>query len=74
MENGTDGKKYEQKYRVANGVIIPYVEAFMPKESLKGVCLGPLVKSEVNQNTLKEFLCNKGYENVEVSGSDINYR
>ena len=74
MENETDGKKYEQKYRVANGVIIPYVEAFMPKESLKGVCLGPLVKSEVNQNTLKEFLCNKGYENVEVSGSNINYR
>lgn len=72
--NGAVRKKYEQKYRVANGVIIPYVEAFMPKESLKGVCLGPLVNSELNQNTLKELLQNKGYDNVEVFGSEINYR
>lgn len=72
--DGADGKKYEQKYRVANGVIIPYVEAFMPKGSLKGVCLGPLVKSELNEKNLKEFLRDKGYVNVEVSVSNINYR
>jgi hypothetical protein len=64
----------EQKYRVTNNTIIPYVEAIMPKESLKGVCLGPLVKSELNQNTLKEFLRDKGFDNVEVSVSNINYR
>jgi len=74
LGNTAWGNVYKQEYRVVRNTIIPYVEAFMPKESLKGVCLGPLVNSELNQKTLKEFLHNKGYDNVEVYGSKINYR
>lgn len=67
------GDKREQKYRLSGGKIIPYVEAFMPKESLVGICLGPCVDSS-NIETLKEYLQNKGYDNVYVTGSEIHYR
>ena len=66
-------EKREQKFRVSGGIIIPYVEAFMPKESLKYICLGPLVDSS-NKETLEEFLLNKGYDNVVVTTSKIHYR
>ncbi len=68
------GNKCEQKFRVSNNGIIPYVEAFMPKESLKGICIGPLSKSELNEETLRELLANRGFDNVEVSSSKIHYR
>lgn len=67
------GEKCEQKYRFSSGKIVPYVESFMPKESLKRICLGPLVDSS-NIETLKEYLQNKGYDNVCVTGSKIHYR
>ena len=67
------GDKCEQKYRLSRGTIIPYVEAFMPKESLVGICLGPCVDSS-NKETLEEFLKNKGYDNVIVTKSQIHYR
>lgn len=66
-------EKREQKYRISDGKIIPYVEAFMPKDSLKGVCLGPLVDSS-NKEIIEEFLHNKGYNNVVVTKSKIHYR
>ena len=66
--------KCEQKYRLSGNNIIPYVEALLPKESLKGVCLGPLVNSTLNKETLEEFLISKGYDNIEVTCSKISYR
>lgn len=64
----------EQKYRLSGDKIIPYVEAFLPKESLKGVCLGPKVNSNLNKEILEEFLASKGYENKDVTTSKISYR
>lgn len=64
----------EQKYRLSGNNIIPYVETLIPKEALKGVCLGPLVKTELNKKVLEEFLISKGYNDVEVSMSKIQYR
>lgn len=63
----------EQKFRLSTGMIVPYVEAFMPKDSLKGICLGPLVNNS-NKETLEEFLHYKGYNNVVVTTSKIHYR
>jgi hypothetical protein len=63
----------EQKYRLSNGKIIPYVEVFMPKELLKGICLGPLVDSS-NKEILEEFLHDKGYDKAVVSMSKIHYK
>lgn len=68
------GDDSRQQYRVANNQIIPYVEAIMPLESLKGICFGPLSKSELNEETLRELLANRGFDNVEVSSSKIHYR
>ena len=65
--------KREQKYRLSGGNIIPYVEAFMSQDSLKGICLGPLVNSS-NKEIIEEFLKNKGYDGVVVTTSKINYR
>lgn len=67
------GDESEQKYRLSFGKIIPYVEAFMPKESLIGICLGPCVDYS-NKETLEEYLKNKGYNNVFVTTSKIHYR
>ena len=68
------GNNEMQRFRVSNNQIIPYVEVFIPNVALKNVCLGPLVKSELNEETLKEFLRFKGYDTVEVSTSNIHYR
>ena len=67
------GDKREQKYRFSDNKIIPYVEALMPKSSLKGICLGPLVDSS-NKETLEEYLQNKGFDDIVVSTSKIHYR
>lgn len=66
-------KEREQLFRLSNGKIIPYVETFMSKKALKGICLGPLVDSS-NKETLEEFLKNKGYDKVVVTQSKIHYR
>lgn len=66
-------EKREQKFRLSAGMIVPYIEAFMPKDSLKGICLGPLVNVS-NKETLEEFLHHKGYDNVVVTTSKIHYR
>lgn len=66
--------KCEQKYRLSGTNIIPYVEALLPKESLKGVCLGPLVNSRLNKELLEDFLASKGYGNIAVATSKISYR
>jgi len=63
-----------QQYRVSNNQIIPYVEVPIASSALKRVCLGPLAKSELNKETLKEFLLYKGYDSVKVSTSIIQYR
>lgn len=67
------GDKRDQKYRLSDRKIIPYVEVLMPKSSLKGICLGPLVDSS-NKETMEEYLKNKGFDNVVVSKSKIHYR
>lgn len=66
-------EKREQKFRLSAGMIIPYVEAFMPKDSLKGICLGPLV-NDSNKETIEEYLLYKGFNNVVVTTSKIHYR
>lgn len=63
-----------QQYRVSNNQIIPYMKVDIPSSAIKGVCLGPLAKSELNKETLEEFLLYKGYDNVKVSTSNIQYR
>ena len=68
-----DCEKREQKFRLSAGMIIPYVEAFMPRDSLKGICLGPLVNVS-NKEALEEYLHHKGYDNVVVTTSKIHYR
>lgn len=68
------GHECNQKYRLLGNNIIPYVEAHLPKESLKGVCLGPLANSTLNKEILKEFLASKGYDNIGVTISKIRYR
>ena len=65
--------KREQKYKLSGKRIIPYVEAIMPKMSLKGICLGPLVDSS-NKETLEEYLQIKGFNHVVVNTSKIHYR
>jgi hypothetical protein len=74
MGNDFFGDNNMQKYRVSDNHIIPYVEVFLPIQTLKEICIGPLVKNELNAETLRELLYYKGYSNVIVKSSNIHYR
>lgn len=68
------GDDSRQQYRVSNNQIIPYVEVSISSSALKRICLGPLASNKLNEQTLSEFLINKGYDKVKVSTSRIQYR
>lgn len=64
----------EEKYRLLGNNIIPYVETIIPKTALKEICLGPLVNPTLNKSVLGEFLFNKGFNDVDITSSEIKYR
>lgn len=66
-------KDREVLYRNKNGIIVPYIEEFFPKEALKEVMLGPNLDPELSKATLEEFLNSRGF-NVEVKMSKVPYR
>ena len=66
-------KDREVLYRNKNGIIVPYIEEFFPKEALKEVMLGPNLDPELSKATLEEFLSSRGF-NIEVKMSKVPYR
>ena len=66
-------KDREVLYRNKNGIIVPYIEEFFPKDALKEVMLGPNTDPELSKATLEEFLNSRGF-NVEVKMSKVPYR
>lgn len=73
------GNKYfydtlrQEKFRVKNGVLIPYIKEFLPKTCLKAVWLGPTMDKGLSQKTLRAFL-DSHQISAEVKCSSIPYR
>lgn len=66
-------KDREVLFRNKNGIIVPYIEEFFPKEALREVMLGPNTDPELSKATLEEFLNSRGF-NVDVKMSKVPYR
>lgn len=61
-------------YRYAKSSVIPYVKVYLPKNSLKRVCLGPLLNVDLSKSSIGEYLHSKGLGDVEVCVSKVPYR
>lgn len=63
------------KFRVINGVLIPYTEVDIPIESLQDIVMGPDCDKR-NLNSLKLFFASKGLNRIEdkLRHSSIPYR
>lgn len=63
----------EPKFRVQDGLIIPYIPVYFPKSMLKQIWLGPCLEHERNKIILEEILKSKGFD-TEVLISEKPYR
>lgn len=67
-------RRFEIKYRPVNGYIVPYIEVPFPKEIIKEITIGPLLKDKIALNTVIDLLKSRGYDSVEVLNSNIPIR
>jgi len=62
-------------YYVSNGILIPYIEInFEQKIPLKYIKIGPRNNVDIAIASIESFLQSNGFENVEVTKSDIPLR
>lgn len=66
--------KQELKFKTKNGILIPYLELFFDKSSLKKITIGPLIEKDLASNNLVEFLQHKGYQDIEIQHSKVPIR
>ena len=52
----------------------PYIEVPFPKEIIKEITIGPLLKDKIALNTVIDLLKSRGYDSVEVLNSNIPIR
>jgi len=67
-------KSYEN-YRCQNGLIIPYIKQYFPKEALKEIWIGPTtVDMELNFKAISLLLSTYEYSDVIIKKSSIPFR
>jgi hypothetical protein len=64
----------EIKYFEKNNVIKPYVEFELNKDEVEKIILGPKLEDIMNSESLKKIASSKGYINVSINKSKIQYR
>lgn len=62
------------KYRHQNGLIIPYIENYFPKDILKEIYIGPNNEMERTKKSLRVYLDHMGFEHVVIKESAVPYR
>jgi len=65
---------HDKKYKISNGLIVPYIEEFFSKEILKEIWIGPNQDIELSKKSLKMLLDEFGFEHVEIKESKVPYR
>lgn len=58
-------------FRASGNVLVPYIEHYLPKDSIKEIVIGPSSNSIQVENGLKMFLREHNYS---IISSDISYR
>lgn len=64
----------ERKYRQSNGLIVPYVIYSMDAISAISVTIAPTIKEEIAVGNLKDYLCSKNLNHININTSDIPIR
>lgn len=70
-------KKYTKKlvkYRVREGVIIPYIELKYQKSSINEIRISPQNKKELSQKSIEFYLNGNEYKDIRVIKSEIPFR
>lgn len=67
-------EKNDIKYRLRDNLIVPYVERYIPKSSLKEIWIGPTNDMDRATNSLRNYLDYMGFNNVEIKQSKVPYR
>ncbi len=67
-------KKKQIKYKVKNGVLVPYIEVELLRETVQEITVGPLIEQDLAVKNLREFLEQRGYSDVDIKVSEIPIR
>lgn len=66
---------YDIKYRIRNGIIVPYIEVTVEnKKHLSDITIAPLLNDEIAKVNLEQYLNANGYKNIEVKNSKLPIR
>lgn len=66
--------KKEVLYRNKNGIIVPYLNIDLSKETVSEIIIGPTNKQDLSHQSISYFLKTNGYNDVEIKHSSIPYR
>jgi hypothetical protein len=66
--------KITPEYRLAKGLIVPYIKVPFDKAAVKSITIGPQIHDAAAVAGLERFLNSKGYTGVEVKTSALNVR
>lgn len=71
-----DGEDKNIKFYERNGLLIPYIEHYFPKEIIKKIIVGPCVNKELTKESIEIFLKIKGFSLTEdfIGKSKMPYR
>lgn len=67
-------EKKDIKYKVKNGVLVPYLELKFDKAAIEEITVGPLIEQDLAVKNLREFLEQRGYSDVDIKVSEIPIR
>ena len=56
------------KFRVGNGILIPYLELDFSPEVVKSITISPTVQSDLVEISIRDFLTYCGFETYDCSG------
>ena len=62
------------RFRHQNNLIVPYIENYFPKESLKEIWVGPTNDMKRTIKSLRTYLDHKGFTDVIIIPSEVPYR
>ena len=67
-------EKSAVKYQLRNNLIIPYIEHYLPKASLREIIVGPNNDMPRTIVSIQDYLKHLGFKHVRVSPSSVPYR
>ena len=71
---GTNNQKMKYRFRESNGLIVPYIEVQLPKDSISRINISPMMEIEIAKESLRELLTENDYKNVQIYKSKIPVR